>query len=65
MSLLNGVPSRYERNHKTKENDMTFTSIIRIIALCATFAVCAELTEKINSALVKYNMEREIIMEVA
>ncbi len=64
-SLLNSVPSRYQSNHRTKENDMTITSIIRIIALCATFALCAEITEKINNALVKYNMEREINMEVA
>ena len=44
---------------------MTITSIIRIIALCATFALCAELTEKINQTLTKFNTEREIRMEAA
>ncbi len=42
---------------------MTITSFIRILVACATCVLFAEVTEKINHALVKYNMGREIIME--
>ena len=42
---------------------MTITSFIRVLVACATCVLFAEVTEKINQALVKYNMGREIIME--
>jgi hypothetical protein len=44
---------------------MTITSFIRILVAFATCVLFAEVTEKINDSLVKYNMEREIIMETA